>query len=104
VKKAKSKEPFQNFVFLIRDWNNEDEFAFGLDGGNKYLLKQMHSNISEIKQMQDSIHKAFKKINCFLMPEPGRQVKKKSFTGALKELDNDFALNLKEVISFFFCL
>jgi atlastin len=30
-------KPFQSFMFLLRDWNNPDEFPFGFKGGAKYL-------------------------------------------------------------------
>ena len=30
-------KPFQNLMFVIRDWSSPDDYEYGLDGGNRFL-------------------------------------------------------------------
>lgn len=63
-------KPFQSFVFLMRDWNNPDEFPFGFDGGQRYLddtlvIKPHHP--AELKSVREFVKSSFDKLSCCLV-------------------------------------
>lgn len=39
AKGIKGIKPFQNLLFLMRDWKNADEYGYGLNDGHKYLME-----------------------------------------------------------------
>jgi atlastin len=98
---SKSGTPFQHLIFLIRDWQNKDEWEFGWNGGQAFLnevlrIKNIHDQSS--KDLRDYIGRSFQKINCFLMPHPGFQVFAKNFDGRLTMIDNDFKEQLQSFV------
>ena len=96
-------KPFQSFMFLIRDWNNPDEFNFGLDGGQQYLdnLLVVKSNHQEdLKSVRTFIKSSFDKLSCCLLPYPGKCVARDStYDGRWSLMDEEFRDELKAVIS-----
>ena len=72
-------------MFIVRDWYNDDEhvdYPHGLNGGAKYFentTKPSAKKAEEHKVMQKFLHDAFGDIACFLMPEPGKAVRKRDF-------------------------
>ena len=73
-------------IFIVRDWENDDEeddYRHGLDGGKKYFEKATQPSAQKAKEhemMQKFFYNAFGNISCFLLPEPGKAVKKKDLT------------------------
>jgi hypothetical protein len=65
-------KPFQNLLFLIRDWPNVDEYDYGLTGGNKYLAQTLDfDGIESNKNTRQNLKMACENINAFLLPYPG---------------------------------
>ncbi|CAL4063093.1 unnamed protein product, partial [Meganyctiphanes norvegica] len=73
----KDKTPFQKMMILIRDWGMPDKMPFGSEGGKKYLKE--HFQDQEVV-----MHKTFRDIECYLMPNPGECVEKDTYNGCLK--------------------
>jgi len=73
-------------MFIIRDWENDDEdvdYPYGLEGGNKYFeatIQPSEHKAAENNIMKYFLNKNFGEIPCFLLPEPGKTVKKKNVT------------------------
>ena len=72
-------------MFIVRDWYNDDEdddYPYGLKGGEKYFKKTTEPTAEkalEHKMMQKFLHDAFGEVPCFLMPEPGKAVRRRDF-------------------------
>lgn len=95
-------KPFQSFMFLIRDWNNPDEFPFGMQGGQKYLedlLVVKANHPEELKSVRNFIKASFDQLSCCLLPYPGKSVARDStYDGRWSLMDEDFREELKAVI------
>lgn len=95
-------KPFQNLLFLIRDWSNPDEFEFGTEGGDAYLkgvLKIKSEQTDELKSVRQYISASFEELNCCLLPYPGKHVaRKKDFDGRWKLMDEEFKEELQIII------
>ncbi len=90
-------EPFQDLIFLIRDWMNSYEYGYGWEGGQRYLndIMEVKSNQFEpLKQLRIGLNSTFSKINCFLMPHPGLKVAEGNFTNV--DINSQFINNLNE--------
>ncbi|CRK86731.1 CLUMA_CG000564, isoform A [Clunio marinus] len=98
-----SFKPFQSFLFLVRDWNNPDEYDFGFEGGQKYLddlliIKPNHPE--ESKSVRTYIKSSFDKLSCCLLPYPGKIVARDSnYDGRWSSMDEDFKTELIASIS-----
>ena len=94
--------PFQNLMFLIRDWQYAEEHAYGLDGGQGLLdevLKIEEDQQEELKSLRQYIYKSFEKISCFLMPHPGDIVtSKKNYDGRWSQIKPKFVEQLKNLV------
>ncbi len=96
-------KPFQNLLFLIRNWANEEEFSFGYEGGKNYLEEAVfkikpnqHENMKELRKI---IKDSFETIKCFLMPHPGFIVAgKEAFNGSWGVIDKPFVDHLKVLV------
>ncbi|CAG9811466.1 unnamed protein product [Chironomus riparius] len=98
-----NQKPFQNLTFLIRDWTNDEEFEFGIEGGNKYfeeeVLKITATQMPELRSVRESIKSSFEHIGCCLLPHPGRAVAgRKTYDGKLSGMEKDFKEELKKFI------
>lgn len=95
-------KPFQNLLFLIRDWNNPDEFEFGTEGGEHYLkevLKVKSDQKPELKSVRQFISSSFEQINCCLLPYPGKFVARtKNYDGQWAKMDEEFKEELQKII------
>lgn len=91
--KSKTK-PFQNLIFLIRDWPFPYERAYGFRGGQKLLEEKLVVNASQhisLQHVREHIKSCFESINCFLMPYPGDRVStSKRFDGRLRDINSKF--------------
>jgi len=98
-------KPFQNLTFLIRDWNNDEEYEFGIEGGNRYfeeqVLKITPTQEPELRSVRESIKSSFENIGCCLLPHPGMAVvRRKNYDGKWSEMEEDFVNELKKVIEY----
>ncbi|KOB70941.1 Atlastin [Operophtera brumata] len=96
---------FQVLEFLVRDWANDFEYAYGNAGGQLYLdemLKIVPNQAKELSDLRRHIRASFETVSCFLMPHPGLKVRRPDFKGSLKELEPDFVDNLKDLASSIF--
>ncbi|XP_070508817.1 atlastin-2-like isoform X2 [Chironomus tepperi] len=105
-----SGKPFQELLFLVRDWANPDEYPFGTDGGDSYLedfLKIKDGQKEELKSVRQFIHNSFDKLSCALFPHPGKAVsaggtkidsQTKKYDGNWGEMDEDFKIELFNLI------
>ncbi|CAG9812157.1 unnamed protein product [Chironomus riparius] len=104
-----SGKPFQNLIFLIRDWSNPDDHAFGTEGGEsylKYFLKVKSGQKEELKSVRQFIHSSFEEISCALLPHPGKSVagggrniqQNKKYDGNWGAMDEDFKIELFNLI------
>ena len=93
-----NSKPFQNLLFLIRDWNNPDEFDFGMEGGENYLkkvLKVENNQKPELKSVRQFVNASFEQIVCCLMPHPGKNVARDSkYDGSWGKIDEEFKQEL----------
>lgn len=100
-------KPFQNILFLIRDWNFPYELPYGITGGNELLSDVLNENDagknSEIINVRKHIKQSFEKVEAFLMPYPGTIVTRSNqFDGKLADIDSEFKTSLKELTSYLF--
>ena len=76
-------KPFQQLLFLVRDWQNfEKEFNEGdshedfvqiQEEMRTYLGEVLRSrNLSDLKSTREQITRCFEKLDCFLLPHPGK--------------------------------
>lgn len=95
------KSPFQNLMILIRDWNSPDEFRYGIRGGNAYLnsFLEIHDyQTRELQSVRRYLRTSFERIDCFLMPHPGRSVARNSnYDGRWSEIDEDFINGMQDL-------
>jgi len=64
------------------------------------VLKSKPNNKPELKSVRESIGSSFEKIECCLMPYPGKDVARKSdYDGRLSLIDDDFRKELFMIIS-----
>uniref|UniRef100_A0A4W3IKN2 Atlastin-1 n=1 Tax=Callorhinchus milii TaxID=7868 RepID=A0A4W3IKN2_CALMI len=101
------QKPFQSLIFLVRDWSFPYEFNYGLDGGTKFLEKRLkisENQHEELQNVRKHIYSCFTNISCFLMPHPGLKVATNpNFDGRLKEVDEDFIIQLKVLVPWLLC-
>ncbi|CAO1423679.1 unnamed protein product, partial [Diamesa hyperborea] len=94
-------KPFQNLMFVIRDWSSPDDYEYGLDGGNRFLksflqIREFHT--PELKSIRQYMEASFDKLNCFLMPYPGKIVARNStYDGSWSDIDEEFVDAMKEL-------
>lgn len=91
--------PFQNLIFLVRDWPFPYEKSFGFRGGFTLLEEKLEVKPTQhesLRQVRLFIRSCFESINCFLMPFPGEKVStSKRFDGRLKDIDKKFLDNVQ---------
>lgn len=88
-------------MFVIRDWSSPDDYEYGLDGGNRFLksflqIREFHT--PELKSIRQYMEASFDKLNCFLMPYPGKIVARNStYDGSWSDIDEEFVDAMKEL-------
>ncbi|XP_033126667.1 atlastin-2-like [Anneissia japonica] len=92
-------KPFQNLMFLVRDWSYPYEAEYGLTGGQQILDKRLQikeNQHKELETVRKHIKDLFKEVQCFLMPHPGLKVASNpKFDGRLRDISDDFRDELK---------
>lgn len=96
------EKPFQELLFLVRDWNFPYEHEYGLGGGQALLDDRLNiydDQESEHKFLRNHVISCYNQIRCFLMPSPGSKVTtSQNFVGKLSEIEDDFKKNLKVLV------
>ncbi|RZB39306.1 atlastin-like [Asbolus verrucosus] len=92
--------PFQNLCFLVRDWACPYEKPYGAIGGAVLLGEVFdEAEVSELKRQTENVRDLFDKVNCFLLPYPGRVVDASAeFNGDLKDIDECFKQHIQEFV------
>lgn len=97
--KESTLKPFQELLFLIRDWNYPYEFQYGLEGGKGLLNKVLEikpTQGEELKSVRKHVVECFNKLKCYLMPHPGRKAAiDPNFDGKINDLEPEFVQELK---------
>lgn len=68
------EKPFQNLVFIVRDWPFAYEHDFGWRGGQQVVdnrLETTTKQTEDMKELRNQLRASFAKIHGFLMPHPG---------------------------------
>lgn len=96
--------PFQDLLFVIRDWPYPDENKYGYSKDYiEEVLDQNEHQTSEMRQLRAQVRETFNNINAFLMPYPGKAVSQsKNFTGNLQQIGADFVEKVRELVSSLF--
>ncbi|XP_065204023.1 atlastin-like [Planococcus citri] len=99
--------PFQELLFLIRDWSWIAQYKYGSKGGQDYLeaevLKISDEQPFELQALRENIKKCFTGIRCFLMPHPGlKVVQNENFNGSLSDIGSEFKESLEEFVPMLF--
>ena len=93
-------KPFQDLIFLIRDWQHTQNHGLGSQGGNELVEKRLSSNKKSLVQRREHINACFTNVSGFLLPHPGEAVASgHQFTGDAKDMDTKFVSTLEELMS-----
>jgi atlastin len=78
------RKPFQKLVYLIRDFQFEGKIddGYGLNVGSEHWEKRSNPKAENIKSW-------FESFDCYVMPNPGNEVRKDSFRGCLHEIKEE---------------
>ncbi|KAH9380492.1 hypothetical protein HPB48_014080 [Haemaphysalis longicornis] len=102
VEKDRTKQPFQELLFLVRDWSNLHDAGYGAEGGTCFLdrtLQMLEEQNQEQEQLRRILRSCFTKIRCFLMAHPGDRVAATpSFDGPLSDIEDAFKKQLEELV------
>ena len=70
--------PFQGAKFVVRDWLDDEKYAYGADGGQQMVnnilgLHELESSnaSSQLIETRQLIKSMFQTMTCFLLPPPG---------------------------------
>ena len=100
------KSAFQNLMILIRDWNSPEDYKYGLRGGKAYLSSflEIHDyQARELQSVRRYLKSSFDKIDCFLMPHPGKTVARdSSYDGKWLDIDEDFVEGMQDLFGYLF--
>ena len=95
------EKPFQNILFLIRDWVHLSDHPYGFNGGYDYIqdvLSLKNNRNPALKNVRQYIKDSFKNIDCFLMPYPGNKITMPGHNGSLVLMEENFKDNLAVLI------
>ncbi|KAG5670807.1 hypothetical protein PVAND_001045 [Polypedilum vanderplanki] len=97
-------KPFQNLMFLIRDWAYITDYTYGIEGGEGYMKRFLGETSSnkEIKSVREHIHNSFENLGCFLLPYPGEFVSGRSgqYDGNWRLMKPEFKIELEILIQY----
>jgi len=94
--------PFQKLQFLVRDWQYPYEEAYGSEGGDNVLSKQLkveEKQHPELQALRKGLTSCFSEMSNFLLPHPGRHVATNpNFKGNLNQIDEEFIEHIKNLM------
>jgi Guanylate-binding protein, N-terminal domain len=105
-KKKSNAKPFQNLLFLMRDWSHEHDFDYGNTGGALYLADVLNiksDQSPDLQAVRKYIKSSFDSVHCFLMPHPGFKIlKNPNYDGRWSDLEPAFKDNLEDLLEWLF--
>ncbi|CAG2104429.1 unnamed protein product, partial [Medioppia subpectinata] len=96
--------PFQDLLFMIRDWRQRPPHVYGVNGGQNYLNTRLETNARQHEAARNTrrfIRQSFANIQCYLMPDPGDNAQSPEFIGSPNQLSDDFNTNVKDFSNLF---
>ncbi|XP_055309693.1 atlastin-like [Sitodiplosis mosellana] len=95
-----NEKPFQQLIFVVRNWPHACETGYGWSGRNviEEVLAENSDQTSEMQQLRSQIKSSFEEISAFLMPFPGTTVQQGGFTGDLQQIDPEFVKYIEELV------
>lgn len=87
---------FQSLKFLVRDWLDDDRYAYGSKGGQKMIdeiLGRSESETAEPSQLTETrqvIRRLFPIITCFLFPPPGDTIARGKKDPVIESVNDEF--------------
>lgn len=100
------EKPFQDLLFMVRNWPFPQDHAFGLQGGTEYIIEELsiqEDTEDTEKQIRKTIHDTYKNIHGYLLPYPGRIVAGKSdYLGEWGAMDDEFKVYFFKLIEWVF--
>lgn len=98
-----NEKPFQNLLFIVRDWPFAAEYGYGWNEPNfiNFLAEKNIQN-PKLRHLQKPIQSSFSGIDAFLMPYPGRNVAEGHYSGNVHDISSDFMKYLNELVSSIF--
>lgn len=97
-----NEKPFQNLMFLIRDWHYPTAYAFG--NGQRFIDQKLTGNdeqTPEMRQLRQRLPENFDRIGAFLLPFPGTRVAQAEDPSSLRAegIDNLFIEHVEELVT-----
>lgn len=100
------EKPFQDLLFMVRNWPFPEDHAFGLQGGTEYIIGELsvqEDTGDTEKQIRETIHDTYKNIHGYLLPYPGRIVAGKSnYLGEWGAMHDEFRAHFFKLIEWVF--
>lgn len=102
-----SSKPFQDLIFLVRDWNHLDKYDVGREGGKQYIaavLNEADKKSSESTGVRSQFHEAFESVSGILLPSPssvvvtGVSTNRQPYDGRWSLMGEQFMHQLKSAI------
>ncbi|KAH6923486.1 hypothetical protein HPB50_001739 [Hyalomma asiaticum] len=94
--------PFQQLLFLVRDWPKRFGKSYGAQGGRELLNDRLMTNKGEKEEkrlQREWIESCFSDVGCFLMPSPGEKVAEdETFDGRLDDIKEVFREKVRELV------
>ena len=99
AKDRTGEKPFNDLLFLVRDWHHTHHYPLGSQGGNDLVEKRLSSNRESLAQRREHIESCFTSVSGFLLPYPGEAVAgSPTFAGDAEDMKPEFITALKELM------
>lgn len=90
-------QEFQSLLFLVRDWLDKEKYAFGSDGGDRYINDLFKPVDGQLGRTREMIKMAFKDIAGLLLPRPGEAAIESRNGVTVDQLNPDFVESVDEL-------
>ena len=93
-------KPFQDLVFLVRDWQHKQDYPLGSQGGTDLMNQRLNSASESTHKQREQLKKCFANVSGFLLPYPGQTVAESpTFDGDAKDMDSEFSNTLGDFMA-----
>lgn len=97
--KHKQLRPFQQLVFVIRDWADPDLYYGWNSRFVNETLTQTSEQTDEMCNLRQRIRTSYDGIRAFLLPHPGQAVAKaRNFTGRIQDIEPEFVKHVNVLV------
>ena len=100
IMSKEDKNPFQEMIFTIRDFQLEDDMV-GWEGGKEVLENFLFESDEQMEENVDNRTKfmqCYPHAGCFLFPYPGENVTSHFYRGSLESIKEDFRERVSEFV------